>query len=143
IEEIRVDADAGDDFVLISEAGLSAPATADPMLFRVKGGPHVTGGRLQFVERPGEAGIVRPGQVPGSGTISIGATTRVVYEGIENLVDTTPPARPSLQLAPGSDTGMPGQPATLSDRITAASQPSFLVRAEPGSTVRLYIRGPN
>jgi hypothetical protein len=143
VEETRVDADAGDDFVLISEAGLSAPATAAPMLFRVKGGPHVTGDRLQFVERPGEAGIVRPGQVPGSGTISVGAATRVVYEGIENLVDTTPPVRPSLQLAPGSDTGMPGRPATLSDRITSRSQPSFLVRAEPGSTVRLYIRGPN
>src|SRR5207237_438887 len=50
-------------------------------------------------------------------------------------IDTAAPAAPSAQLAPASDTGIPG------DGVTADATPTFSGTAEPGSVVTLYVDG--
>jgi subtilisin-like proprotein convertase family protein len=43
-------------------------------------------------------------------------------------------------LDPTSDTGVPSQPATIVDRITSDSSPTFWGTAEANATVRVYVR---
>ncbi|OYV94976.1 MAG: hypothetical protein B7Z73_02600, partial [Planctomycetia bacterium 21-64-5] len=75
------------------------------------------------------------------------------YSGIGNLsVNTAPnspvqgpsvsfgsPGVPNSGLEGSSDTSINGQPATLADRVTSDSTPTFYGTAEAGATVRLYV----
>jgi Ca2+-binding RTX toxin-like protein len=63
-------------------------------------------------------------------------------ESLLVTLDTAAPAAPSLGIDPtGTDTGVAGQPVTLSDRITADSTPGFVGTAEANANVRLLSDG--
>ncbi len=66
------------------------------------------------------------------------------------VVDTQPPpvyfgspTTPNSGLQGSSDTGVAGQPATMADRITADSTPTFYGVAEADSIISLYVQTPS
>ncbi|MBI2823592.1 MAG: pre-peptidase C-terminal domain-containing protein [Planctomycetia bacterium] len=62
---------------------------------------------------------------------------------LQMTLDTTPPLAPSIFIDPATtDTGVPGFPTTIADRVTSNTAPGFTGRSEADTIVRLWADGP-
>ncbi|MDA1013550.1 MAG: Ig-like domain-containing protein [Planctomycetota bacterium] len=82
----------------------------------------------------------RQGDTSGNPTPATGRSQ--FSPSLQITIDTTAPAAPTLAIDPSrTDTGVVGQPATFTDRITSASTTGFVGTAESPSSIRVFANG--
>ncbi|HVX13124.1 MAG TPA: DUF4214 domain-containing protein [Pirellulales bacterium] len=89
-----------------------------------------------------EVQMVDPAKTTETGFGGTSATLSITIDTVPPPVSFGSPVVPNSGLAGASDSGVPGQPATIVDRITNVSTPSFYGVAEANSIIRLYVGTP-
>jgi hypothetical protein len=89
-----------------------------------------------------EVQMVDPAKTTETGFGGTSASLSITIDTAKPPVSFGAPSIPNSGLSGTSDSGVPGQPATIVDRITNVSTPGFYGVAEANSIIRLYVGTP-